>query len=585
MTVENEDEVEVTRCESCNTEVDDEFRTINGLTYCEGCSVECRRCSAFVLAEDAIRSAMWPGDAHCRDCCRECENCVDIFPRDEIYRVRLDGRPVWRCAGCSMDCEGCDDRIPYSDWEYYCPLCQADRERGGNGIDDYGHTTAQMWLGGPVKALGGYYIGFELEISAEGERYQGISVRQWANENIAEGSMDCKEDSSVAGFEIVSQPMTPAFFESIDWESFFTMLNSEYPINGPEPTTHGLHVHIGRAAFQQDDVMVAAYSYLLSQGEHLDHIARREPYHYCEKVAKPVSATISASPRLQGTKQGAKIRRMGIYAGRNAINLNNNATIEIRAFRSTRSADELRDAVRVTYLAAEYVRHLRSSGSSMSAKALQWSSFARWVGINYPFAFTGIAGWSGEQKAPNRATPEQVASLSRKYEGNAVDGIETPQHKPSRRERIAAAVPLNPPRSAPRPRDSRGRFAPQLTWETVLMGDLEASLMAEMVLPRCGDAGCTACLGAPASVVRRYMTNGTIDWDDWPMFRPFATGGELENVGRRIIEERQANDRVVRQASDAFGRVDIPPLPAAMTWEATLMSTPPTDADWGGLPF
>jgi hypothetical protein len=360
---------------------------------CENCAVRCEACASGVLRDLAVTiSRSWGSDATvCEECVRECYECGDQHVRDEMHYVNGD----WYCDSCSRYCDHCEER--------YIGECESDSCRNRiRGLSAYGKTHASRWLGGPVRQQEramdkGYYLGFELEISADTGEVQ--PVYDWARENLGyQDALDCKEDSSVEGFEIATQPMTPAFFESVKWESLFEMLNERFPLDsyqgGKEPVAHGLHVHIGRVAFDKDDIAMAAFCYLLNQGNHLERIARREPTSYCAKVKKPVSSAIKQANIQYGKhqRQASKPYMRDVYLGRDAINLNNGPTIEIRAFRSTRSADELRDAVRLVYVAAEYIRSLRAGKGNVSPKALHWVSFSTWVGVNHPEAFASIAG-------------------------------------------------------------------------------------------------------------------------------------------------------------------------------------------------
>lgn len=48
--------------------------------------------------------------------------------------------------------------------------------------------------------------------------------------------------------------------------------------------------------------------------------------------------------------------------------------------------------MRLTYLAADYIRYLRVNKEAVSPKSLHWSAFTRWVGTTMPEAFPSIAG-------------------------------------------------------------------------------------------------------------------------------------------------------------------------------------------------
>lgn len=355
--------------------------------FCTECSAQCYQCS-----RGYVRGDMWEDDHSyrtrllCSDCYRDCHECEERFASGDLIYIRGDHV----CTDCATYCDDCDS--------YYMGECGSCETRV-RGLNSYGKTYANRWLGGPVRQAGtaedkGYYLGFELEISANTGHVQPIY--DWAQSALGyDDAMDCKEDSSVDGFEIATQPMTPQFFEAVDWNGFFDMLNSEFPLSRrEEPRHHGLHVHIGRAAFAGDDIAMAAFCYLISQGNHLERVGRRNATSYCKKVDKPVSAAIKSANMQTGRhmKQARKEKVRSMYLDRDAINLMNNATIEIRAFKSTRSADELRDAVRLVYVAAEYVRSLRFGGGSVSPKALHWGAFSEWVRENYPAAFASISG-------------------------------------------------------------------------------------------------------------------------------------------------------------------------------------------------
>lgn len=323
--------------------------------YCLNHSPECYQCNT-PLANEWYT---WNGELMCASCVPHCTDCNGIVDEDDY----LDDEDGYLCSSCS---------------------------RGD--LSGYGRTHPTMWLGGPLpktddNRLEGYYIGFELEVYAE-RTTRLRPIREWAEKHLTDrAALDLKEDSSVRGFEIATQPMTPEFFESVNWDSFFLMLNRTIPLPRhltDEPEDHGLHIHIGKVAFKGDDVALAAFAYLLgSDDQHMVRIGRREPTHYCEKTKKPVSEAIVSSRR--GTAQAYKLERQGVYLNRGAINLANHNTVEIRAPKSTRSADELRSTVRMVYLAADYIRSLRFTNNGfIPPKALHWDAFTEWVEANHP---------------------------------------------------------------------------------------------------------------------------------------------------------------------------------------------------------
>lgn len=381
-------------CVECGEQFEsDEMHEVFNQSMCEDCSGQCVRCGNRFPADEMAYVDSWrPGD-HCEDCYHVCVGCDDPVDIDDAYWV-ADGWNGGEYAHdrCSTYCDSCGDRSMRDSETDRCPHCNYQPSDGT--IDPYGHTYPSRWFGGPVPkdAKGhhlGYYLGVELEISSDVMSAQPII--DWLYQRGLGDLMSFKEDSSVSGFEIVTQPMTPAFFESVDWDGFFEMLNEEYPIYGDEPVDHGMHVHIGRIAFRNDDLSLAAWAYLIGQGDHLERIGRRQPTGYCRKIHHPASAAIAAS-RYNRSAQGHRLYQSGRYPGRDALNFANSSTVEVRAFKSTRSAIEFRECVRMVYLTADYIRELRPDKyATLPKNALHWDQFTQWVKSNAPEAYPAMA--------------------------------------------------------------------------------------------------------------------------------------------------------------------------------------------------
>lgn len=409
------DDIERPECAVCSTDDDTVTERDSGDMRCDDCVIRCENCEAEmeeeredlyggmgILCEDCIPTCdcgntaytteiytVNSGDYLCEHCYASCEECGHVGHVDDFTYRDYFGH---YCENCAHWCDSCDESY-YSD---YCENCaDSDDEEG---IREYGSTHPSTWYGGPG---GRYYIGIEHEVYMDLPR-SATHMHEWSAANVGTDFLDCKHDGSVIGYEIATQPMTPEFFENVDWDGYMQVLNDNQPVSGGvEPTDHGLHVHIGKVAFDRDEVAIAAFCYLIAQGTHLERIARREPYHYCNKVTQPVKVAIS---RGKQTAQYRRIMNTGnpVYAGRDAINLTNSKTIEIRAFASTRSANDLRNAVRVVYYAADYVNELRKSKRGLNRQVLAWAEFARWVAANHPEGFASIAGLETENEPSNK---------------------------------------------------------------------------------------------------------------------------------------------------------------------------------------
>jgi hypothetical protein len=365
--------------------------------------VRCHTCRRRMTRQGAITmNGNWYHDT----CGVTCASCGNTRNRASLVQVQNTNRRY--CATCVHPCAECNDpAIWLSGSARYCMECLVLVQGGQAGVRGYGHTHATRWLGGPLPKNDrghqvGFYVGFELEVtSSSGSTH---TIKQWAQENLGyRDALDTKSDSSVHGFEIASQPMTPEFFESVDWESLMVVLNADHPptrdsSESREPVGHGLHVHIGRVAFERDDVATAMFTYLIGQdnGTHLERIGRRPASHWCAKVPKPASAGL-VNLYNRGALSGKQVQRLrrNVSISRDAINLGNQDTIEIRAFRSTRDADHLRAAVRTVYLAAQYIAHLRGEkgqfgGGLVSPKSLHWDAFMKWVETVNPDAAAAL---------------------------------------------------------------------------------------------------------------------------------------------------------------------------------------------------
>lgn len=410
----------------------------------------CARCGVYGMNE-AMRNA-GPGSRtwFCPICYAyehpSCFECGSNHPRQQMSNAVHVPNGARRnttqmvCENCRILCNQGGHYVTEDNWNNgnddedegpeMCGVCWTAYERNQYRIRGYGHTHPTKWFGGPLPReagkMQGFYLGFELEISTE--RRDAREIIEWERAHGMTGFFDCKSDSSVAGFEIATQPFTPEYFETMVADgrlaSFFEMLDRAYPSShgthngvGNEPTGHGLHVHIGRIAFQGDDLSLAAYSYLLGQdnGTHLERIGRRAATHYCTRVQRPASTALVWRKQEDGHGRGTRDRwneetqsyevvpaysnqfgrlvSAGVQATRSAINLTNSKTVEIRAFKSTRNPDELAAAIRLVYVGARYVRELRLSKKrqGLSPTALHWSEFCKWVGVEYPDAFAALS--------------------------------------------------------------------------------------------------------------------------------------------------------------------------------------------------
>lgn len=315
-------------------------------------------------------------------------------------------------------CTYCDGNGYSEDWDDY------DSDSSEGGIHSYDYRPRPIWFGGEGKP---YYLGFELEISANA--YSTAPITAWCANNGHRDMLYCKEDGSVDGFEIVSHPMTPEYFDSIEWSKFFEMLNHHYPLprgNSDEAVGHGLHVHVSRTAFPRQSTL-ARWSYLLNKyRDHTQRVARRRNSNWARFTDFPVSLCLPYdNPRQNGRWEldtenplrcgccyertwveelSNRIRRQfqtRAYPERyQAVNLTNDNTVEVRVFRSTRKPDEFISSLHYVMATVEFVRTMQPWHATRHAT--QWDTFADFVAGHPIFSREAdvLAGVSATKATP-----------------------------------------------------------------------------------------------------------------------------------------------------------------------------------------
>ena len=365
-----------------------------GLDYCTNCAVPCRGCGQTWLTRNMYgHNGSWycvPNEN--RDCRPACGRCGDR--ESELTYSDYWGESI--CDDCMVTCLVCGRELE-NDWDD-CSNCV------NGSLEYYGHTEPHTWLGG---RNADYYLGIELEISADRYNPRTMYVKNWAEHVFGSARhVSCKNDGSVEGYEIVTQPMTHEFFESVDWAEFFRVL-ANVDSTCEEPDEHGLHVHISRTAFKSDIQLAAFCQLLAGNPDELERISRRKPTGYCRRTDRPVSDVILSRGQREYGKTNRQLARLdkkrhdeadkryrtGVglrYLDRGAINLENGATVEIRSGKSTRDWREFETSVRLVYVAAEYVRAI---GRGYNPKNLSWPAFMAWVKASeFSYAYDGLKG-------------------------------------------------------------------------------------------------------------------------------------------------------------------------------------------------
>lgn len=317
----------------------------------------CVQCQIHISLSNLVdvytsRFSSGPTALYCQPCADEhafrCRhNCGAFYLRDcsggqcEGHRV-----PFYVCPGCWEDVPSCD----------YCGIyscvhdpdeCEENRDRYySSSVHDYGYKPRAIFNGvGPV------YLGFENEITTHdmtlSELFEGTVVY-------------CKEDGSVAGFEMVSHPM------SYDWamENFPWDLYKKLSDAGAEGSINGLHVHISRSAFTDEAHTLRWMLLIYRNKDSMIRLARRE----CAEWAS-FADEVDCERKATGVQIGRR------YV---AINAGNSETFEARFFASTLDPEEAQAALGLIDASCEYTRTL-STITAVTQGAEGWQTFFEWV--------------------------------------------------------------------------------------------------------------------------------------------------------------------------------------------------------------
>ena len=271
----------------------------------------------------------------CEDCLRRetfiCRDCGDRHWNDDS----ADGDLCQTCYDEDyVRCERCDAVIHYDDACYhedeeyhdhpYCRDCFDMDEI----IHDYYYKPEPIFYGD-----GPRYLGVELELDDGGENeFCASKLLEIANNGCER--MYIKHDGSLDdGFECVTHPMTLDYhINQMPWRAILNKAVAKGYLSH-QAGTCGLHVHISRNAlganYEEQEATIAKILYFYEKfwNEILTFSRRTESQ--AEHWARRYGGGI-INPKE--TLKHAKNSHMGRYA---AVNLENEATIEMRIFRGT----------------------------------------------------------------------------------------------------------------------------------------------------------------------------------------------------------------------------------------------------------
>lgn len=345
-------------CERCGQLVsDDELYAVNVSgtieTWCEDClenyGFYCEWCGTYHDGEPVtVHQGGYDPATWCESCvsrhtsiCDDCGNLTDNDWISTVYVYNVGYRTLchkclensyYQCSTCGDYCH--EDDIEYRDGHYYCPSCAA-----SHYLDEYHHTEGEYFLS-TGDELYQPFLGVELEMEFEGDGNRA-SAAEYIRTNTAYGDYyECKEDSSLGdyGMECVTQPATPAYHLS-GYDQIMLSAGSLYYATSHDNGRCGLHVHIDRDYFNDTGIgsasLKAAYiidSIICNNESYIVNFTRRR-YSQLNRW----SAFMNMHAAKNKIDFSAKLKEYSIakYTRYQAVNTENDATIELRLFRGT----------------------------------------------------------------------------------------------------------------------------------------------------------------------------------------------------------------------------------------------------------
>lgn len=222
----------------------------NGYYYCKDCfERNYFRCDDCGEIHSRIEIHYTYNDRFICDACAEngyirCSDCGRMVHEDDTYRTYNDEIICPNCEEDYYTCEECSGLVHRDDVEeyegyYYCPDCYNNLQRAiycYHDFDDfYVHNTDGDDRFSPT-------YGFEIEVAGSRsyapevlEKFQGLAVLM--------------DDSSVDGFEIVTQPMTEQYFTT----RFLPILKDAMAFLEAKGfkghNKGGIHIHVNSGSF------------------------------------------------------------------------------------------------------------------------------------------------------------------------------------------------------------------------------------------------------------------------------------------------------------------------------------------------
>ncbi len=258
-----------------------------------------------------------------------------------------------------------DDAPDYDEGDYY------DEPDYNRFVQSYSYTPELMFHGdGPL------FLGMELELNP-GWRVDGDRLAETADTNL--GSIAyLKEDGSLdaGGFEIVTHPMSYDYaMKSFPWETL-AKLERDGAVTEDET---GIHVHVSREGFDGAAHMYRWMKLIYRNEDEVSNFAGRT-YSRWARFTPDARKSVKKAVDKQDPYRFSQNRYQ-------AINVQNEATLELRIFRSSLNPNRVRQILTFVAASVEYARQLTAREIARN-DGWSWKAFDSWVAARPEYAAT-----------------------------------------------------------------------------------------------------------------------------------------------------------------------------------------------------
>lgn len=390
------------RCHECNQDLDKRLVPVKatntrGRYWCDLCCLPCLGCRGM------YRQGVGPTAMVMVNCCSHecfellfnCSSCrvtelrmnCSFFSRYEhtgrMERSYQDGSIGNRfCRSCASHFEYCETHDRVED-DRRDNACRMNLIHGYNSnpvlkFHSFGRKFGQPKVDRSPED-GQVYLGMELECECHGESRHRLAGAQILNKTMGKRIWMKKDGSLSNGIEICTHPMTLEYFKSCDWSGFNELLESGLHFRAWDSPNAGIHIHVGRTAFNTDSHLWKFGEMIVMNPEKSQKFAGRIENSFCRMTAERDSyGRVRGGKDLKKTISGTLLKKPGHQpAHYDAVNLSNENTVEVRIFRSSLRIDRILANLEFVDAVVRYTRDLKVS--DVKDGALKWSGFRKWL--------------------------------------------------------------------------------------------------------------------------------------------------------------------------------------------------------------